>query len=141
VDIAADILNPFGRRYLPVVSPEGAYSTMDRDGADRIMTWAEDNLDAEYDNRVTAASLLTMGFYHPRRNLKRIRMPALIVGALRDSVAPFNEAAVRAQAGDNVRITTIDGNHFDPYLPPYVDDNISNQLQFLAEVFGSGSCK
>lgn len=134
VDIATDILNPIGRNYLPVVSPEGEYSTMDRDGADRIMQWAVDNLDAQYDNRVTASSLLTMGFYHPRRNLKHIGMPGLIVGALRDSVAPFNEAAVRAQVGSNVRITTIDANHFDPYLPPYVDDNISRQLQFLDDV-------
>jgi len=137
VDIALDIINPLGRKYLPVVSPEGDYSTMDRDGAQRIADWVDDHMDGKYDNRVTAASLLTMGWYHPRLNLKNIRIPGLIVGALRDTVAPFDEAAVRRQVGSNFRINTLDANHFDPYLPPFVDGNIDAQLEFMKEIVES----
>jgi len=137
VDIAQDLLNPFGRKYLPVVSPEGEYSTMDRDGAQRISDWVDEHMDGKYDNRVTAASLLTMGWYQPHRNLKHLKIPTLIIGALRDTVAPFNEEAVRRQVGGNTIIETIDANHFDPYLPPYVNDNVARQLKFLNEVIAT----
>lgn len=135
-DIAKDLLNPFGRNYIPVVSAPGEYSTMDRDGAGRLEDWVMHELDSPYDNRVTAASLLTMGPYQPRKNLKRLSMPGLIIGALRDTVAPFNEAAVRSQVGKHIAISTIDANHFDPYLAPWFEDNVSNQLGFLGDVLG-----
>lgn len=134
VDITRDIINPFGQRYIPVVSPEGEYSTMDRDGAERIINWVDEHMDGKYDNRITARSLLTMGFYHPRFNLKNIKIPALIIGALQDSVAPFNKKAVEKIVGENAQIHTLDANHFDPYLPPFIDDNIARQLEFLKSI-------
>ncbi|WP_370291922.1 alpha/beta hydrolase [Thalassolituus sp.] len=136
LDITLDLINPFKRRYIPVVSPEGEYSTMDRDGAGRLEDWVNEELEGKYDNRVTAASLLTMAPYQPGRNLHRIQVPGLIVGALRDTVAPFNEASVRSKVGSNISISTIDANHFDPYLQPWFEDNVTNQLAFLKQVIG-----
>ena len=136
LDIALDLINPFKRRYIPIVSDEGGYSTMDRDGAGRLQDWVDEELNGKYDNRVTAASLLTMGPYQPGRNLSRITIPGLIVGALHDTVAPFDEVKVRRKAGENFTIITIEGNHFDPYLQPWFEENVSNQLAFLKRVLG-----
>ncbi|QQD24187.1 alpha/beta fold hydrolase [Venatoribacter cucullus] len=136
LDIALDLINPFKRRYIPIVSDEGGYSTMDRDGAGRLRDWVDEELNGKYDNRVTAVSLLTMGPYQPGRNLSRITIPGLIVGALHDTVAPFDEVKVRRKAGENFTIITIEGNHFDPYLQPWFEENVSNQLAFLKRVLG-----
>ena len=116
VDMMRDMLNPFAAHYVPIVSPEGEYSSMDRDGAWRVEGWISDTLKRENDNRVAARSLATMGFYRPRKHLKSIKIPMLIIGATRDTVAPFDEEKVRKLSSEKVEIQTIDANHFDPYL-------------------------
>ena len=132
LDITRDLLNPFATHYLPVVSAPGEYSSMDRDGAIRAQQWTEDNLPQAYDNRVAASSMLWMGFYQPFRALPRISIPALVIGATRDSVAPFDEKKVRSHASATTQVEVINADHFDPYLPPCFDENIALQCRFLA---------
>lgn len=137
LDITRDLMNPFTTHYLPVVSRPGHYSSMDSDGAYRAQEWLDTNLSQRYDNRVAAASMMWMAFYRPFRNLRRIRIPTLIIGAKRDSVAPFNEAAVRRHASVMTEIQVLDANHFDPYLDPYFSINIESQNAFIEEQLAS----
>lgn len=130
VDILRDLLNPFGTRYVPIISEAGGYSSMDRDGAWRVEEWIRANLKQQNDNRVAARSLATMAFYRPLKYLRNIQIPTLIIGATRDTVAPFNEAKIRQASSDAVEIHTIDANHFDPYLDPWFEENIRRQLEF-----------
>jgi pimeloyl-ACP methyl ester carboxylesterase len=129
-DMFLDMANPFATRYLPIISPEGEYSSMDRDGAWRVEEWILTNLAQLQDNRVAARSLATMGFYRPFKHLKNIQIPTLIIGATRDTVAPFDEAKVKQLSSDKVEVRTIDANHFDPYLEPWFEGNIALQLEF-----------
>ncbi len=131
LDITRDLLNPFATHYLPVVSAPGEYSSMDRDGAIRAQQWTEHNLPQAYDNRVVASSMLWMGFYRPMRNLHRISVPALVIGATKDTVAPFDEKKVRKAVSATTEVHTLEADHFDPYLQPCFSQNITLQLSFL----------
>src|ERR1043165_4109574 len=112
-----DLLRGKNPIYLPVVADEGEWSSMDRDGAALAMQKGQpamvENLGAEalpYDNRVAARSLLTMGLYRPFKSLKHVTIPMLIVGATRDTVAPFVEKRIRALGNPRIRIETLDAN-------------------------------
>ena len=133
-----DLLRGKDPIYLPVVADEGAWSSMDRDGAALAMRKGQqamvDHLGPEaipYDNRVAARSLLTMGLYRPFKSLKDIAIPLLIVGAKHDTVAPFVEKRIRTLGNSRIRIETLDANHFDPYFEPSLSRNLGYQLDFL----------
>lgn len=126
-----DLLRGSNPLYIPVVSAPGHFSSMDRDGAEKAMQQAIEVMEDGYDNRVAARSLLKMGPYRPFKVLKQIRIPTLIVGATKDSVAPFAEAKIRAVGNPSIKIETLDANHFDPYLEPAFSQNIGYQLKFL----------
>lgn len=124
--------------YVPVVAPPGEWASMDRDGAAEAMQKAlQDLLRAEgpeaatYDNRVAARSVLTMGLYRPFKTLKQVKIPMLIVGATRDTVAPFVEDKIRALDNPSITLEKIDANHFDPYFDPALSTNLGYQLAFL----------
>lgn len=124
--------------YVPVVAPEGEWASMDRDGAAEAMqNGLRDLLEAEgpeaatYDNRVAARSLLTMGAYRPFKSLKQVQIPILVVGATRDTVAPFVEGKLRALNNPNIKVEKIDANHFDPYFNKALSTNLDHQLAFL----------
>lgn len=134
VDILRDLLNPFGTRYVPIISEAGGYSSMDRDGAWRVEEWTKTNLKQPHDNRVAARSLATMAFYRPFKYLRSIQIPTLVVGANRDTVAPFNEAKVRRMSSETIEIETLNADHFDPYLEPWFDGNIKLQLAFATRI-------
>ena len=75
-----------------------------------------------------------MGFYRPFKYLRVIQIPTLVIGATRDTVAPFDEAKVRRMSSASVEVRTIDANHFDPYLEPWFEGNIRLQLEFAKRV-------
>ncbi|MDP9142106.1 MAG: alpha/beta fold hydrolase [Pseudomonadota bacterium] len=124
--------------FLPVVGQLGEWSSMDRDGAAEAMQKGMQALVERggpeagyYDNRIAARSLLTMGLYRPFKSLKDVSIPLLIVGATRDSVAPFVEGTIRALANPRIKVETLDANHFDPYFEPALTHNLGYQLAFL----------
>lgn len=138
----ADLIRGRGNPvYVPVVAAPGEWASMDRDGAAEAMqNGLKDLLEAEgpeaaaYDNRVAARSLLTMGLYRPFKSLKQVKIPILVVGATRDSVAPFVEGKLRALNNPNIKIEKIDANHFDPYFDPALSTNLGHQLAFLEDL-------
>ena len=90
-----------------------------------------------YDNRVTASPILGIGFYRPIKKLKQIKIPTLLVGGSRDSVAPFDEAIIRKVKNPNISVHVLDANHFEPYFEPILSSNLSFQLEFLKRLIHS----
>ena len=150
---AASLANPFKRRlpllavaladqlvprkpiYIPIIAPEGQFSSMDRDGAYQALVngLKQENIlrESYYDNRVQARSILKIAFYRPYKFLKDIKIPLLLVGGKHDTVAPFVEKKIRAINNPFVQINMLDANHFEPYFEPILTPNIAQQVQFL----------
>lgn len=122
-----------GRRpiYIPIVSPPGEFGSMDRDGADEAMRRGIEAAKIKYDNRVAARSLLRIGLYRPFKRLEKIKIPTLLIGASRDSVAPFNRANVENRNKEFIQTKMINANHFDPYFEPILSENLQHQLKFI----------
>lgn len=130
-----DLLKPGTGVQLPTVVPHGEFGTMDRDRAwDALQLGLAAHEGAKYVNRVTARSTLTIGFYRPWTRLKDVQVPMLILGATRDTVAPFVADKVRRVANPQLRVMQIDADHFDPYFEPYFSDALKSQLAFLNDV-------
>jgi pimeloyl-ACP methyl ester carboxylesterase len=131
----ADLLKPGNPLQMPTVARAGEWGTMDRDRAwDALQLGLAAHPGAKYVNRVTARSTLTIGFYRPWTRLKDVQVPMLIVGATRDTVAPFVEDKVRGVANPHLQVVQIDADHFDPYFEPCFPDALKPQLAFLKDV-------
>lgn len=131
----AGLLKPGTPIQIPTVAREGELSTMDRDNAwGALQLGLEAHPGAKYVNRVTARSVLTIGFYRPWIRLKDVQVPMLIMGATRDTVAPFVEEKVRKMANPHLSVVQLDADHFDPYFEPFFPNAIKHQLGFLNKV-------
>ncbi len=132
---AADLLKPGKPLYIPVIAPAGEFATMDRDGAYDAM---QAGTLGEYDNRIAARSVLTMGLYRPFRQIRKIRIPALLVGATKDTVAPFMPRKI-ANKHSYIHTVTLDSNHFEPYFEPLLSANLDHQMDFLKSIAASAT--
>lgn len=131
----ADWLKPGAALHIPTLAPAGEFGSMDRDDAWNALQLGLEALEGrKYVNRVTARSLLTMGFYRPWQRLGDVAIPMLIVGATRDTVAPFVADKIRRVANPNLQVVQIDADHFDPYFEPHFPAALGHQLDFLKGV-------
>lgn len=120
---------------LPTLAAPGEWGTMDRDGAQEALNLGMAALPSKhYVNHVTARSLVTMGFYRPIKRLPKIKFPLLIVGATGDTVAPFVADHIKRINNPNVRLVSLDANHFDPYFEPLFSQTIKAELDFIKEI-------
>lgn len=130
-----DWVKPGARIHIPTVSPAGEFGSMDRDEAWHALQLAlKAHEGKKYDNRVTARSLLTMGFYRPWKRLKEVKVPMLIIGATRDTVAPFVPDKISQVNNPLLQVIEMDADHFDPYFDPYFPDTLRHQLAFLKQL-------
>lgn len=129
---------PFSSRtYIPVIAPEHEFATMNRDQAYEFFIKNYHDLGKsleDYDNRVTARSVLTIGVYRPIRQLKNIQIPTLIIGATQDSVAPFDLEKIKKINNPHIEYQLLNANHFEPYFEPIFQQNIQYQLEFLKKL-------
>ena len=83
------------------------------------------------ENDVAARIALRVPFYSPGRLTPKIIAPTLVQIAERDSVTPFDVALKAARRLPRGEICTYDCQHFEPYLDPYFDTVIADQIAFL----------
>ena len=83
------------------------------------------------ENNVAARIALRVPFYSPGRLAHKITAPTLVQIAERDTVTPFEVAIKAAKKLAKGEIRTYDCQHFEPYLEPYFDTVIADQLAFL----------
>jgi dienelactone hydrolase len=89
--------------------------------------WAE--LAAE--NNVAARIALRVPFYSPGRSVAKITAPTLVQIATHDEVTPCDVAIRAARRLPRGEVRTYGCQHFEPYLEPYFDDVVSDQIDFL----------
>ncbi|MBV9487112.1 MAG: alpha/beta fold hydrolase [Frankiaceae bacterium] len=85
------------------------------------------------ENDVAARIALRVPFYSPGRRAPKITAPTLVQIAERDSVTPVNVALKAARRIPHGEIRTYDCQHFEPYLDPYFDTVVADQLSFLGK--------
>lgn len=83
-------------------------------------------------NDVAARIALRVPFYSPGRLTPAITAPTLVQIAERDTVTPFEVALKAARRLPRGEVRTYDCQHFEPYLAPYFDTVVGDQLAFLA---------
>ena len=84
------------------------------------------------ENDVAARIALRVPFYSPGRRAPKITAPTLVQIAEHDSVTPYEVALKAARRIPKGEIRTYDCQHFEPYLEPYFDTIVADQITFLA---------
>lgn len=84
------------------------------------------------ENNVAARIALRVPFYSPGRLAPKITAPTFVQIAERDTVTPFKVAQKAAAKLPRGEVRTYDCQHFEPYLDPYFDTVVADQLAFLA---------
>lgn len=73
--------------------------------------------------------------YYPGRNAKNISCPALIVVALKDSVAPAGKTLKHVKKINHGDIVELDAGHFDIYVDGWFEKNVAIQIDWLKQNF------
>ncbi|WP_371832162.1 alpha/beta hydrolase [Rhodococcoides fascians] len=113
---------------MAMMTSPGAYEQVERMGDMREELLLE--------NDVAARIVLRVPFYSPGRHVRRVTAPTLIQLAYRDDVTPIDTALAVARRIPNGEILTYDCGHFDPYLDPYFDTIVGDQIDFLDRTVG-----
>ena len=83
------------------------------------------------ENEVAARIALKLPFYSPGRTGHKITAPTLVQVATQDVVTPVKVAMKAAQRIPNVEIRKVECSHFEPYLDPFFDGVVGDQIDFL----------
>ncbi|MBB1031933.1 alpha/beta hydrolase [Dietzia sp. SLG310A2-38A2] len=120
-------------RYVPLVGRPGAPAVMTSPDADPAVDRlaADSGLHrSDFADDVAARILLRIGFYSPIRHARRITCPTLVQIATRDAITPAATARRAAQRMPRGRYLEYPCEHFDPYVDPYFEQIVADQLEF-----------
>ena len=121
---------PFRRpHYVPTVGPSGSLAVMssaDAEAGYRALLPPGARVE------VAARIALSIAFYRPVNDARRVRCPVLVQVCERDSVAPA-AAAEQAIAGLGARaeVQRYPIGHFEPYFGEHFERSVADQLGFL----------
>ena len=86
---------------------------------------------SNWQNRVTARSLLHIPWYRAIKVAPRVQAPTLLMGGIQDSLVSIEDIRALAQRLPGAELREYDCNHFDPYYPPMFDTFATDQADFL----------
>ncbi len=116
---------------VPIVGPEGSFACMASSEAMQFLDIVDDASD--WNNRVPARALVTLGAYQPRDVADKVTCPALVVVGEADETTPPDLARAAAARMPKAEVTSFDAGHFEVYLPPLFDEVVGQQTTFLAK--------
>lgn len=87
--------------------------------------------ESDYPQYVAARITLKIGLYSPLKHASKVRCPALVQIAEHDAVTPRHVAQKAADRMTDATVHVYDCGHFDPYVDPYFETTINDQLNFL----------
>lgn len=105
-----------------LTSPDAA------DGLERLLAASEGPLD---ENTVGARAVLAMPAFSPIRSAHKIACPVLIQIGSRDVVTPVAASRACASRIPGAEIREHDCEHFAPYVEPWFDTFVGEQIEFL----------
>lgn len=118
---------------VPAVGEPGSLAMMTSPDAlpmaERLAGDRYDELIAE--NDVVARIALRVPFYSPGRVAGRITAPTLVQLAEHDIVTPYDVALKAVRRIPKGEVRSYDCSHFEPYLEPYFDTVVTDQIDFL----------
>ena len=85
----------------------------------------------DYPQHVAARIGLRIGRYSPIKHAAAVACPALVQIASHDAVTPRAVAEKAAARMARSTVHVYDCGHFDPYVEPYFDTTVADQLAFL----------
>ena len=126
---AATFRDPY---YVPTVGRPGELAIMNTEDAwDGVMSLLPPG--APFDNRCAARIALTFPFYRPIREVSKITVPTLLVGATEDVLIPIEAVRKAANLIPSGRLVELECSHFAPYTGDWFNRSVAAQVTFLDE--------
>jgi dienelactone hydrolase len=92
---------------------------------------------ADWENHVTARSLLMLPLSRAVKVAERVQAPTLLMGGVHDSLVPIADIRKLAQRLPGADLREYNCNHFEPYYPPLFEVFVSEQADFFAGKLGA----
>jgi uncharacterized protein len=119
-----------GRRYVPIVGPPGTLAAVTVPGAEDGWHSTVDP-GGGFDNRVAAANPIGIALTSAKRAARRISAPLLVCVSQRDTLINPRHAEDVARNAPRGEARYYDGDHFEIYHQPLLDDLLADQTAFL----------
>ena len=118
------------RRYIPIVGPPGSLAAVTVPGAEDGWYSTVDP-GGGFDNRVAAANTIGIAVTTAKRAARRISAPLLVCVSQRETLMHPRHAEDVARSAPLGEMRHYDGDHFEVYHRPLLDDLLTDQTAFL----------
>ncbi|OBI89603.1 alpha/beta hydrolase [Mycobacterium asiaticum] len=112
-----------------MMTSPGAYELVEEMAGGEAAEHKREQLLAE--NDVAARIALRVPLYSPGRKVSDITAPTLVQLAKRDDVTPYAKAKRIVARIPHGEVRSYDCAHFEPYLDPYFEGIVTDQIDFL----------
>lgn len=119
-----------GRRYVPIVGPPGSLAIVTVPGAKDGWNSTVDP-GGNFDNRVTAANAVGIAVTSAKRTARNISAPLLVCVSQRETLMDPRHAEDVAHRAPRGQMRHYDGDHFEIYHRPLLDELLIDQTAFL----------
>ncbi|HXO83386.1 MAG TPA: alpha/beta fold hydrolase [Mycobacterium sp.] len=119
-----------GRRYIPIVGPPGSLAAVTVPGAAEGWNSTVDP-GGGFDNRVAAANAIGIAVTSAKHVARRISAPLLVCVSQRETLMDPRHAEDVARRAPLGEMRHYNGNHFEVYHQPLLDDLLTDQTAFL----------
>lgn len=119
-----------GRRYVPIVGPPGSLAAVTVRGAEEGWNSTVDP-GGGFDNRVAAANTIGIAVTSAKRAARRISAPLLVCVSERETLMNPRHAEDVARRAPLGEMRHYDGDHFEVYHRPLLDNMLIDQTIFL----------
>ena len=114
---------------VPIVGPQGSFACMASSEAMQFLDIVDEASD--WNNRIPARALVTLGAYQPRDVADRVACPALVVVGETDETTPPDLARAAAARMPKAQVAAFNAGHFEVYMEPLFEDVVTQQTEFL----------
>jgi acetyl esterase/lipase len=119
-----------GRRYVPIVGPAGSLAAVTVPGAEDGWYSTVDP-GGGFDNRVAAANTIGIALTSAKRAARRIAASLLVCVSSRETLMDPRHAVDVGRSAPRGEVRYYDGDHFEIYHPPLLDELLTDQTAFL----------
>jgi dienelactone hydrolase len=117
---------------IPAIVPAGGFGMIVDDAAYAAFEKLVEP-GSSYRNEVVAHSIFTFDGFDPAARTSEIRVPVLLVASRSDRFAPFAAAEAFVREAPDARLAEIDGDHFDVYSSPILEQAARLASNFLTQ--------